>query len=119
MAIRRSSASASGSVSVIIPRISAIDVTATAHSTAANRPAGVDVIVFQSGGGAILVRTAPEVSRNPLQRASFRKAAPSLAMTTATRQGWQQLHDTPPEPRASRTSTVSPRLETTYELWQF
>lgn len=118
-AVGRSSASSSASVSITIPKITGIDVTAPAQLTVANQSARVNLSVFQTGEGAILIRTAPQGSPNPLQRASFRTAAPSSQIIAATGSGWQMHEDSPPGPPASRISTAATRNEVTYELWQF
>lgn len=115
--VGRSTASATARVSVTIPQIAGIDLAAAKTPLTSTRGAGVVVSIFQTGNGAMLIRTAPHLPWGVV-RAAYRGASDDARIIGGSAPGWQQLHDTPPA-RAMRTSTNAAPDEITYELWQF
>ncbi len=115
--VGRATASATARVSIAIPKLTGMDVTAAARPLVSTGAAHVDLRVFETGNGALLIRTAARAP-STIVRAAFREEDESRVIASGA-PGWQQIHDTPPAGSALRSSTDHGEQEITYELWQF
>lgn len=119
--VGRSTASASCHVSVTIPALTGIDLSAPAVAPASSAGARIAVRLFQTGAGAIVIRTAPyERDSNAIHTVALKNEAPASQIVAATtRGGWLTFDEPLPKQRAQRTSNTPRPEEVTYEVWRF
>lgn len=116
------SASGRSTVSVIIPAITAIDVSPS--TTVGHHSASIST--FHNGDDLILVRAmlSSHVRRSPIVPVSFRpdsRQDGSTVVIPSASRGWQRVEDDAPLPPIRRASTASrdESAEVAYEVWQF
>lgn len=120
-ALRPPAASASCSVSITIPRITGIDLSIPAVSAVSSAGPRVTIRLFETGVGAILIRTDPrEGATRPFQTVSLASTTNSSQIIAATsRGGWQALEESIPVRKVQRTAARPQVSEVTYEIWKF